>query len=540
MRRRSFLQAAAAGALASLACRPRGPEFPFGGELGGTSMELGHAARDGELPAPSAYEPVDVLIVGGGVAGLSAAWRLRGAGFGDFLLLELESGVGGTSRSGRNGVSAYPLAAHYVVAPTRDMPPMLRLLEEAGILEGFEAGGEPVFGEQHLVRSPEERIFTFGQWWEGLYLHAGESPEDIRQYRAFFAEVDRWVAWRDERGRRAFAIPRARGSDAPEIRALDAQSFEAWLDARGLTSPRLRWLMDYACRDDYGARSGTTSAWAGLFYFAARKTGPGEESRPVLTWPEGNGFLVEHLHGRCREQVRTGLAVTRLLPTPDGRVQVLAWDRAERRPAGFLARHVIFSGSMLMAGRVVPELARARGSDFFRAFLPSSWIVANLTLRRRPRERTFPLAWDNVIRDGRGLGYVDATHQSLHDHGPTVWTYYHALAGNDVRADWERLQLLTWQDCARQILDDLGPAHPDLADCIARLDVMRWGHAMVRPRPGLMWSPVLEQARVPFRNIHFAHSDLSGFALFEEAQDHGLRAAEEVLAALGKPCASWR
>ena len=540
MKRRSFLQAAAAGILAPLACRSRQPEFPFGGELGGTSMELGHAARDGLLAAPSRFEPVDVVIVGGGVAGLSAAWRLRGEGFGDFVLLELEPGVGGTSRCGRNAVSAYPLAAHYVVAPDRDTAPMLRLLGEAGVLEGFDAKGEPVFGEQHLVRSPEERVFTYGQWWEGLYLHAGESPEDIRQYRAFFGEVDRWVAWRDPRGRRAFAVPRAKGSDAPEVRALDALSFAEWLDARGLTSPRLRWLVDYACRDDYGARPGTTSAWAGLFYFAARKTGPGEESRPVLTWPEGNGFLVNHLHARCREQVRTGIAVTRLLPAPDGKVQVLAWDRSERRPVGFLARRVVFSGSMLMAGRTIPGLARARGRDFFQTFLPSAWIVANLTLRQRPRERTFPLAWDNVVRDGRGLGYVDATHQSLHDHGPTVWTYYHALAGDDVRADWERLQTLTWRECARLVLDDLAPVHPDLAACISRLDVMRWGHAMMRPRPRVMWSEALAQARRPFGAIHFAHSDLSGFALFEEAQDHGLRAAEEVLAALGRPAPTWR
>ncbi len=540
MKRRSFLAASAAGYLATLACTPRKPEFAFGGELGGTSLELGHAARDGELPAPATFEPVDVVIVGGGVAGLSAAWRLRGAGIENFVLLELESGVGGTSRSGRNGISAYPLAAHYVVAPTRETAPMIRLLGETGIIEDFDSMGKPVFGEQHLVRSPEERIFTLGQWWEGLYLHAGESAEDIRQYQAFFAEVDRWVVWRDTRGRRAFAVPRSKGTDAPEVRALDDLSFQQWLDARGLNSKRLRWLMDYACRDDYGARPGTTSAWAGLFYFAARKTAPGEESRPVLTWPEGNGFLVNHLHDRCREQVRTGIAVTRILPESDDSVRILAWSTADRHPIGFKARHVVYSGSMIMAGRVIPDLAEARGHAFFREFLPSSWIVANLTLRERPREHTFPLAWDNVIREGRGLGYVDATHQSLRDHGPTVWTYYHALAGGDIRADWERLQTITWRDCVRLILDDLGKAHPDLERCVSRIDVMRWGHAMVRPRPRFMWSRVLEQAREPFRHIHFAHSDLSGFALFEEAQDHGLRAAEEVLTLLGKPGPTWR
>jgi hypothetical protein len=63
---------------------------------------------------------------------------------------------------------------------------------------------------------------------------------------------------------------------------------------------------------------------------------------------------------------------------------------------------------------------------------------------------------------------------------------------------------------------------------------------MVRPEPGLLWNPdVLALAR-PFGNIHFAHTELSGLALFEEAQDHGLRAAEEALAASGRRGQSWR
>jgi hypothetical protein len=35
--------------------------------------------------------------------------------------------------------------------------------------------------------------------------------------------------------------------------------------------------------------------------------------------------------------------------------------------------------------------------------------------------------------------------------------------------------------------------------------------------------------------VRLAHTDLSGMALFEEAFDHGLRAAEEALAAMGLP-----
>jgi hypothetical protein len=62
---------------------------------------------------------------------------------------------------------------------------------------------------------------------------------------------------------------------------------------------------------------------------------------------------------------------------------------------------------------------------------------------------------------------------------------------------------------------------------------MRWGHAMIRPRVGFQWGSARRKAQEPYGPIHFAHTDLSGVALFEEAFDHGLRAAEEILATRG-------
>ena len=52
---------------------------------------------------------------------------------------------------------------------------------------------------------------------------------------------------------------------------------------------------------------------------------------------------------------------------------------------------------------------------------------------------------------------------------------------------------------------------------------------MISPRPDLIWSGIREKARQPWRNVHFAHTDLSGVALFEEAFYHGLRAAGEIM-----------
>jgi hypothetical protein len=535
MKRRDFLAATAASTL-SLACGQK-PEFPFPGELVGPNLPLGHWVRGGTFPEPDHFEPIPVLVVGGGVAGLSAGWRLAGAGLDGFRVLELETESGGTSRSGQNHVSAFPWAAHYLPVPDRGNHAVLRLLQECGVLEGFDAKGNPRFAEEATVRAPEERLFAHGQWWEGLYLRAGASAEDERQYHAFFREVDRWAAFRDAKGRPAFSIPRSRCTDVPEVRALDGRSFASWLDGQGLGSPRLRWLLDYACRDDYGSRLETTSAWAGLFYFAARKQGPGEDSRPLLTWPQGNGFLVAQLRRASGERLRCGVLTTAI--RPEGRdLLVTAWDAGNQRRLGFRAQRVIFAAPQHVARQVIEGFSAARPASTRVHNAP--WMVANLTLRARPKESTFPLAWDNVLRDSEALGYVVATHQSLRDYGPTVWTWYKPFAGPDCDAERARLRALDWPTCARMVLDDLRPAHPDLEGLVARLDVMRWGHAMVRPAPGLIWDPDFLALAKPFGGVHFAHTELSGLALFEEAQDHGLRAAEEVLAALGHRGGSWR
>jgi hypothetical protein len=167
-------------------------------------------------------------------------------------------------------------------------------------------------------------------------------------------------------------------------------------------------------------------------------------------------------------------------------------------------------------------------------------MVANLTLRDRPKSRGFQFAWDNVLHDSPSLGYVVATHQRCVDHGPTVITYYYPLVDVDARAARSRLLSLGRDEWAEVCLADLESAHPDMRERTTELDVMRWGHAMVRPNVGLLWGGARAAAARPFRNVHFASADLSGLALFEEAFDHGIRAAEEVLLAQGRSVESLR
>jgi hypothetical protein len=167
-------------------------------------------------------------------------------------------------------------------------------------------------------------------------------------------------------------------------------------------------------------------------------------------------------------------------------------------------------------------------------------MVANLTLRAFPESHPgTPLCWDNVIHDSDSLGYVVATHQSLRSHlDQTVFTYYLPLSGGDSAVERRRLLDTPWQRWADQVLGDLARPHPEIRELVTRLDVWRWGHAMVRPRPGFLWGEARQRAANPIGKVHFAHSDLSGFSLFEEAQYRGVAAAEQVLEQLRVPYTS--
>src|SRR5262245_971600 len=210
---------------APFACRAPMRGLPPG-TLVETGMKRAHQViRDGTVPAVTQWRRARVVIVGGGVAGLGAAWELRRRGVDGVIVLELDDVSGGTARSGASPVTPYPWGAHYIVAPQYNHTDLIELLEEMNAIEGYVADGTPIVDETLRCREPEERVWYAGKWWEGLYLDAGATPEDRRQLAVFNAEIDRWSAWRDFLGRRAFAIPRSLCSDAPEVTVLDRISF---------------------------------------------------------------------------------------------------------------------------------------------------------------------------------------------------------------------------------------------------------------------------------------------------------------------------
>ena len=137
--------------------------------------------------------------------------------------------------------------------------------------------------------------------------------------------------------------------------------------------------------------------------------------------------------------------------------------------------------------------------------------------------------------DSPTLGYVDAMHQSLRTFADkTVWTFYWALAEGSPVANRQMLLEKDWNYWKEAILTDLERVHKDIRKCVTRIDVMRMGHAMVRPSVGSIFSPERQRLKNAHDRLFFANSDLSGISIFEEAQYRGVVAADRALKILGR------
>jgi hypothetical protein len=379
-------------------------------------------------------------------------------------------------------------------------------------------GADGRWSERDLVFAPRERTFVHGRWRDGQEEAVSAGTADRDELRRLAEEID------GLRHSGQFTLPLSLGARADS--PLDAITAQQWLRERGYRGAAVHWLVDYACRDDFGTSARDASAWAAVHYFAARE----RESDGPLTWPEGNAHIVKHLARAVAPSIVTGCPVHRVERRGTG-MRVRAGDRA------WDCDVVIWAAPTFVAQHVV-EHAPAVKLDY------APWLVSNLTLDRWPRDAGMPAsvrgdpptpAWDNVIADSPSLGYVVATHQSVRAvQERTVWTHYWALSGADARAERRRLLAADWGTCVEWVLADLERAHPDVRECVSRVDVLRYGHAMARPLPGFLaarhalWSPASDA------RVLYANSDVSGLSLFEEAQHRGIVAADRAMALLGR------
>ncbi|WP_428223779.1 FAD-dependent oxidoreductase [Flavobacterium sp.] len=526
MQRRNFLKLGFAGLLLTqfpallTACKEKTIQIIF--KLTGANAVLGHRLWSKDFPKPSKTVEIPILIIGGGIAGLSAGRRLLQRGIRDFQILEMEQRIGGNSGYGSNSYSQYPLGAHYLPLPNPEDRELLAFLEEAKIITHYE-NGLAVFDEEQLCADPKERLFIHNTWQEDLIPKYGISDDAEKEFHRFFARVKELREEKDNLGKYYFDIPIKNVSQNPKYKYLDNQTMAFWLKKNQFYSEELLAYVDYCCRDDFGLGIEAISAWAGLFYFCARKN-HAYQSDAVLTWPEGNGRLLKHLRKSLSPYlVKQHLAYD--VKCKDNSVEVLVFDEVQKTSIRYKAQKVIcatpqFVNQYLIEGR--KELASH--------FEYAPWFTATIVLKDAFYNDTFPLCWDNVIYKSKGLGYVYNQHQEITQiHDKKVITYYYSFSDENTKLSRRRLYKLSEDALKKIIIEDLSIAHPYIEASIEHIAIYRLGHGMISPKPNFITGHAINMARENIQNkIFFAHSDLSGLSIFEEAFHQGITAANQI------------
>ena len=517
----------AVGAIA-VGCTSRGTK-PITGRIVGANHKVGHLLRQrNALPKPENFTDVNILVAGGGISGLSAMRYLLQNGATDVHLIEMDEAVGGNSTFGSNKVSAYPWGAHYLPLPDLANKEMIDFLVSAGVITGFDEAQLPIYNEYHLCHDPEERLFINGYWQEGIIPANNIPTSDKQQISRFLSFVETLKTLKGSDGQYCFAIPLDKSSKEDTWRKLDNIPFSKYLSESGYTSPYLLWYLNYCCKDDYGSDLQHTSAWAGLHYFASRRgKAANAPSTAVLTWPEGNGYLMNALKQEVGNKAQTGMLCFHVAVENDV-VEVWCYDVHQQKTIGFRANKLLLATPQYINKHLLHTIGNR--SQIYPVLKYAPWMVANITFSHLPQGKGSPLCWDNVIYGRDSVGYVFAGQQLVAPGKEGIITYYLPFPAHDPAAHRKNIQTRTHSQWCDYILNELDYAHQGIREHVSNIDVMVWGHGMIRPTPGYIWGAERQIAMEHIdHKIFFAHTDLSGISIFEEAFYQGIRAAKQIM-----------
>ena len=448
----------------------------------------------------------DVVIIGGGIAGLTAAWRLRHR---DLLVLEGSDRVGGRMRSEPHGDYWLNYGAHLFPAPgslvdTIATELALETVPVWGSMMGLAVGDTKLTSgpvESYPLRLPLSPVDRIGFALRGLRVqHAvggyhriakprpGESPADTRA---------RILAYEDERTFGEFL-----GAMSPGVASIF-----------GCASHRAT------------AELGELSAGCGIGLFALVWGGRGSLiARNMLG---GTGRLPEAISERLGEQrVRVGASATAIRDDSDA---LMVDYRGPTGPQRIRARHVILAAQAPFASElardVAPAAADALGRMSYGAFL-------NVALATRERR---PMPWDRVYAmatPGRAFDMFTNQAHALRRQGPRrPGGSLMLFAGGHGAAE---LAELPDDAIIAHFVDDLVRLYPEARGVVGEARVQRWPLGNVFSRPGRrhLQRP-LEGALGGGRNLHLAGDYFAELGNLEAAARTGATAAARVDRLLG-------
>jgi len=245
----------------------------------------------------------------------------------------------------------------------------------------------------------------------------------------------------------------------------------------------------------------------------------------LLTWPEGNAWLINKLENPVKSHIYTGQVVFKIEQNKHD-VKVYVFNNKNQSVECWIAKKVIVAIPIFVANKLVqnPKFILKKLSNEMN-YAP--WLVANIHINTLLNDNIGAArSWDNVIYGSKSLGYVDASHQNLYQkRNDTVITHYRAL-GHTNSPSMQRQWLLEqpWNYWRDAIFSEFSECHPDFSEKTKRIDISRYGHAMAIPSPNSAGRVGYSLNERTDGRIIYAHSDWAGYSIFEEAFTLGYEA----------------
>jgi oxygen-dependent protoporphyrinogen oxidase len=447
----------------------------------------------------------DAVVVGAGIAGLSAAWELRDR---DVRVLEASDRVGGRLMSEARAPYWLNFGGHVVGGSETATGRLLRAtgveaVELPGALGGLVLNGRLLAGgrvETYPFRAPLSRTDRIGLIRAGVRLRIA-----VAQY----GRVARLRPGESEADRRA--------------RVLAFRDDTSFSDFLGAVPPDVDAIFRATIRRSSGEPE-EVSAGYGIGYFQ-------------LVWDRGKGLTRNILGGSSKlpeaivrelgSRVLTDSPVRRVSRTAEG---VVVEFTSDGRGQTLAARAAVVAAPAYVARRIVADLPanvdRALAGISYGPYVVGAFLTGE----------TAPMPYDDV--------YAAATPKASFN---MLFNTANALRRGGRRQPGGSLMVYAAANLARELADrsdaeveqrylaDLYDLFPDLRGSIREVVIRRWDDGVPHPRPGRhLLQPALEQ---PLGNVYLA-GDYLGTTYIETAVETGAAAARAIRAGLDSDAAA--
>lgn len=284
-------------------------------QIGSSAAPEQHSAQSGQTSSQQEDQPVDVLIVGGGLSGLSTAYQLKKSGI-SYRILELAPRVGGRVRTG-----TYPekVQAEVGLAEFWDGNPALEIVKELNVkMERVDTGLSSFMTDGKL------QPFTHNTNQEFIAGLLG--PQDYKTYEAWDKKMTALQHELEDR------------EPGPELMKLKDISFEDWLKKEKLP-PKAFAMIKAVLDPEVGTSISRISALDGIAEWHIF-SGKGANPNHVVG---GNQNLTEAIADNIgREHISVNTQVTNVIDTAEG-VEVRAMDTSSYKNKTFKAKYVVMA-----------------------------------------------------------------------------------------------------------------------------------------------------------------------------------------------------